>query len=906
MLCEQKESAFRMESDIRAAGGSCSVLAETGLGEESSPPAGAEASFQSNLREKLREQQSFQGVVDLRLAENSCNLDGSTNPEDVVLASTRALRFLQSVLRENVQPATGVWLLTSGAMGTGAAFPAGAAVCALARTASIEFPELSVRCVDIANSEPSGELFSALGESAAPTVLVRDGCFLQPELIRERETIAEQGNTELIASPSGLIDLLQEVPTARREPQSDEVEIRVEANGINFRDVLNALAMLPGAGTALGGECAGTVVHAGARSGFNPGDRVFAFAPRSLQAFVTLPAKHVARIPEGLTTEQAAALPIVYLTALYGLDRLALLRQGEKILIHAAAGGLGMAAVHLAKARGAEVYATAGSDEKREYLAKLGVSHVFSSRTGEFADGVLQATRGQGVDVILNSLTGELAEKNLKVLAPGGRLLEVGKRETLSAREVQQRRPDVKYFIYDLGEESDRDASLIPTLLAELLRLIKEGSIDPLPVTVFSDVREAFRYMAQARHIGKIVVTRSLKGHEKVSISSQATYLLTGGWGGLGLKFAESLVERGARSLILMGRSAPSAAAMARIEQMRAGGAQVTIFQGDVADGTAIETALAAIPKDRPLKGVLHLAGVLDDRSLLLHDRDSLQTVMRPKWHGAWNLHLATEHLPLEFFTLFSSAVVLLGSPGQANYAAANATLDTLATWRRSRGLPGLSVQWGPWAGAGMAEQLTADTASWGLGRLAPSEAMSLLDRLLQYREPVVAVLPVTSWNRLQQKLSTGDRSPASHVKSSRIPAEQSARGIVSQLSELEPAERVAFLNEHLQQQVIRILSLPEGTRIDEDEALHDLGLDSLMAVELRNALAASLGQSWSPTLVLDYPTLRRLNEFLLAEMFGSPLENNRQPGQPEDLSESEAEELLLQELGGRAHDVDK
>jgi NADPH:quinone reductase-like Zn-dependent oxidoreductase len=229
---------------------------------------------------------------------------------------------------------------------------------------------------------------------------------------------------------------------------------------------------------------------------------VFAFAPHSLQAFVTVRATNVARIPDGLTIEQAAALPIVYLTALYGLDRLASLRRGETILIHAGAGGLGMAAIHLARARGAEVFATAGSDEKREYLRKLGVRHVFSSRTGDFADGVLQATAGRGVDVILNSLTGELAEKNLSVLAAGGRLLEVGKRDTLSMQEVHERRPDVGYVIYDLGEEAERDSSLIPTLLAELLRLMKEESLVPLPVTAFSDVREAMRTMAQARHIG--------------------------------------------------------------------------------------------------------------------------------------------------------------------------------------------------------------------------------------------------------------------------------------------------------------------------------------------------------------------------------------------------------------------
>ncbi|HVT99352.1 MAG TPA: SDR family NAD(P)-dependent oxidoreductase, partial [Acidobacteriaceae bacterium] len=807
------------------------------------------------------------------------------------------------LLRENIQPAMGVWLMTAGGVGPEAASPAQAAVWAIARTASVEFPDLSVRCVDIGDGEISGDLLSSLARSSARTVLVRGGRFFQSELVRQTKTTAESGNTSLRASPSGLIDLLEEVPVPRCEPRPDEVEIRIEAHGINFRDVLTALGMLSVTNPVLGGECAGTIARAGAQSGLNPGDRVFAFAPHSLQAFVTVPVVNVARIPEGFTAEQASALPIVYLTAIYGLDRLASLQRGESVLIHAAAGGLGLAALHLARARGAEVCATAGSDEKREYLRKLGVRHVFSSRTIDFAEGVLQATGGRGVDVVLNSLTGDLAEKNLSVLAPRGRLLEVGKRDTLSLQEVRQRRPDVGYFIYDLGEEAERDATLIPALMAVLLRMMQEGSLPPLPVTSFSDVREAMRYMAQARHIGKIVVTRSFDEHSKVPVSPHATYLITGGCGGLGLIFAESLVSRGARSLVLMGRSAPSPSALAQIELMRSRGAQVTVFRGDVADRTTIEAALNAIPAGRPLKGVLHVAGVLDDRSLLLHNQESLLAAMRPKWLGAWNLHQATETLPLDFFILFSSAVVSLGSPGQANYAAANATLDALAAWRKKRGLPALSVQWGPWA-AGMAEHLKASLENLGLGRLAAAEGVTALDRALNVDEPVVAILPVTSWHRLQQWQRKGERGSARHASSdsTAISAGQPARGIVERLSDMAPAERHAFLAEHLRQQVIHILSLPSTTRIDEDEALHDLGLDSLMAVELRNALATSLGQPWSPTMVLDYPTLRSLTGYLLSELFLSA-EQSQAAAQPiENLSEAEAEELLLQELSGGKH----
>jgi phthiocerol/phenolphthiocerol synthesis type-I polyketide synthase C len=906
ILCDQEQSAFRIKSDIQAAGGSCTVLPAGSLRGSGLSTDALEAALEQNLRDKSRSDTPFQGIIDIRAAENSTNLAGITDPHDAIRASARALHVLQVVLRENVQPALGVWLMTAGGVGPEAASPAQAAVWAIARTASVEFPDLPVRCVDIGDGEISGELLSSLARSTAQAVSIRGGRFFQSELVRQTKTTAESGNPSLRASPSGLIDLLEEVPVPRREPRPDEVEIRIEAHGINFRDVLTALAMLPVTNPSLGGECAGSIVRAGAQSGFRTGDRVFAFAPHSLQPFVTVPVINVARIPEGLTAEQASALPIVYLTAIYGLDRLASLQRGETVLIHAAAGGLGLAALHLAKARGAEVYATAGTDEKRDFLRKLGVQDVFSSRTGDFANGVLQATGGRGVDVVLNSLTGDLADKNLSVLAPRGRLLEVGKRDMLSVQEVRQRRPDAGYFIYDLGEEAERDATLIPALMADLLRMMQEGSLPPLPVTSFADAREALRYMAQARHIGKIVVTRSFDQHAKVPVSPHATYLITGGCGGLGLIFAESLVSRGARNLMLMGRREPSPAATAKLEEIRSRGVQVDVFQGDVADRSAIEAALAVIPEGRPLKGILHLAGVLDDRSLLLHDQESLLTAMRPKWLGAWNLHQATALLPLDFFILFSSAVVSLGSPGQVNYVAANATLDALSAWRKSRGLPALSVQWGPWAATGMAEHLKTDLEGCGLGRLTVAEGVAALDRALSSNEPVVTVLPITSWRRLQQWQRNGERRSATHARSGSAATldGQRPRGITDQLRSMAPADRSAFLREHLRQQAIHILSLPESTRIDQDEALHDLGLDSLMAVELRNALAASLGQPWSPTMALDYPTLQSLTEYLLSELFSSAEESQPTAQAIENLSEAEAEELLLQELGGGKHDA--
>jgi acyl carrier protein len=431
-------------------------------------------------------------------------------------------------------------------------------------------------------------------------------------------------------------------------------------------------------------------------------------------------------------------------------------------------------------------------------------------------------------------------------------------------------------------------------------------------VTEFTDAKEALRFMVQARHIGKIVVKQEHRAAGVLNPDPDATYLITGGWGGLGLLFAHALVDRGARHLILIGRKAPGAAASEAIQQMRSRGVNVKVVSCDVADRGAVESALAAIPASQPLKGILHAAGVIEDHSLLEQNPESISTVLQPKWRGAWNLHTLTRDQKLDFFVLFSSAAALLGSPGQANYAAANASLDALAEYRRSLGLPALSVQWGPWDGAGMAAKLKNDPESTGLGRIDPDAGIKAVESLLIGQDAVAAVLPVSSWKRFVSQRPAGTSAlfslltdtSARHGGADASQPKQRQR-FLEMIRDVTAGERREMLREHLRSQTVHILSLPAQTRIDEDEALHDLGLDSLMAVELRNSLAASLDMQLPPTMVLDYPTLRTLTDFLLAEMFDDRRAANsdeRVPFEIEAISEDEAESLLQEELGRREH----
>lgn len=844
--------------------------------------------------------------------------DGATHSKDL-RAYDQALSLLQALLREQINPASGVWLVTHAADGNGDpeerfSFE-GRALAALRRTAAMEFPELYVHAVEMDSSGNAEILSRILAGTSEPEIAWKNGAALKPRVVEripseQKET--KKTNVEIRASASGTIDELIALEVPRRAPSADEIEIEVKAHGVNFRDVMNALGMLPGYAQQLGGECAGIVMQTGERGGFRVGDRVFAFAPgSSFRTFVTVTAQNATLIPEGCSFAQAASLPIAYMTALLGLDRLAALRKGERVLVHSAAGGLGLAAVQVARARGAEIFATAGSEEKRDYLRSLGIEHVLPSRTTEFAAEIMQSTSGRGVDVVLNSLTGALAESTLQVMAPAGRFLEVGKRDVLTKAQAAQLRPDVRHFQYDLGEEALRDETLVPALLREMLKMLQRGEIVPLPVTEFDRLEDGLRFMAQAQHRGKVIVSRK-DAAGSVSIDPGATYLLTGGSGGVAQHFAEWLINSGARHLMLLSRRGETAATKANIEKLRAAGAQVDVAQGDVADFAGLKKLIDGIPTGRPLKGVLHTAGVLDDHSLLQQSFESFVKIAEPKWTGAWNLHLLTRDLPLDFFVLFSSAATLIGMPGQANYSAANSMLDGLAAYRRSMGLTASSVAWGPWHGAGMAQVVRPE--NFGFGWITGETGVAALTSILSKGETNAAVLPVVSWKRFVHQRPVAASSlfsllaeTGNNLEIAQYPVITSSRQAVSKsvifadvLRQANSSERGTLLTEHLRQQLIQILSLAPHARIDDDVALHDLGLDSLMAVELRNILQVSLERQLSPTLVLDYPTLRAMREILLAEVFGdeeADLDVNQLPTDIEGLSDSEAEALLLAEL---------
>jgi phthiocerol/phenolphthiocerol synthesis type-I polyketide synthase C len=813
-------------------------------------------------------------------------------------------QLVQRLIREAKGAKRRLWLVTRGAQAAGAARArvslAQTPLWGLAKSIDLEHAELGCTRIDL-DPERNSEEIAALAEElfqppAEREVAFRRGTRYVARLIPHGQKLSSNVLMEfpdaesfrLDISRPGNIDNLMLRGGSRTPPRAGEVEIRVNSAGLNFRDVMNAAGVYPGGPIPFGAECAGTITAVGEGvADLRVGEEVIAVASGSFGAFVIADARAVIPKPAALNFGQAATIPIAFLTAYYSLHQLARLAKGERILIHAAAGGVGLAAVQLAQQAGAEVFATAGSAEKRAHLKSMRVPHIFDSRSLAFADEIMKKTGGYGVDVVLNSLPGEYITRSLSILAAYGRFVEIGKTDIYQNKPLGlfPFRNNLSYFALDLERVCREKPELVRSLLFELMEMFRQGKLKPLPHNIFriEDAANAFRFMARRKNIGKVVLSFRGLGAERTSDRSlapraDATYLIAGGTGGLGLAVARWLAEKGARHLVLLSRKGASVPGEKLAAELAAKGATVRTIQADISNESDLARALAEIRSAMPpLRGVIHAAGVLDDRLLLHQDPQSFRRVLAPKVLGAWNLHEFTADSQLDFFVLFSSVASVLGSPGQTNYATANAFLDGLAHDRRSRGLPALSVNWGPWAEVGMAARAQAARApaSRVMHALAPELALAALDRLFEKNAPAQAVAMSVDWTQLARSFN-GQPPPtliADLLKEKAQPAAaKSAREAGPRLSLQEllgaPADRRhAILLEYVQKSLARVMAL-DAPELDPEESLANLGLDSLMALELQHSLEESFATKLPLELLMGMPSLSefvsRLLEILL------------------------------------------
>jgi thioester reductase-like protein len=805
-------------------------------------------------------------------------------------ATNRTVAWIQPWLRDVRFDACPVLVMTHRATAVRSGEPVGdlshAAVWGLIRSAQSENPDRFV-LLDIDDHDASYCALAGALAMGEPQLALRGGAALVPRLLHATSStalVAPDGVDpwRLHVSSAGTLENLALVaaPEAAAPLASDEVRISMRAAGVNFRDVLLTLGVLPMSQTKpyIGFEGSGIVVGTGSRAtSFAPGDRVMGMigATSAFGDVAVGNAAGLARIPAGWSFEQAASVPLVFVTAYHALVTLADLRPGESILVHAATGGVGMAAVQLARHLGAEVFGTA-SPSKWDALRSQGFddAHIASSRSLEFEQRFLATTGGSGVDVVLNCLAGEFVDASLRLLVHGGRFVEMGMTDVRDAETVADGSPGVSYRSFDLR---DVDRAQLGAILADLLRLFERGVLQPSPITAW-DVRrapEAFRYLSHARHTGKVVLTMPR------ALDPDGTVLITGGTGTLGAAVARHLVDNhGVRQLLLASRSGDRAPGALELERELADlGIDVAIAACDAADHDALKALLAQIDPAHPLTAVVHTAGVLEDGVIDSLTPEMIDSVMRPKVDGALNLHILTRDVDLAAFVLYSSMSGLLGGPGQGNYAAANTFLDALAQHRRALGLPATSIAWGLWArGSGMTGRLDeSDIARMtraGLRPMSERDGCALFDAARATDEAVVAASHLDT-SILRAGVDDCD-VPALLRRLVRAPIRRAKAAGTVRSVETSLADRAAILSETERQlevldlvrsHVAVVLGHAGPAAIEPERSFRDMGFDSLTAVELRNRLATASGLRLPTTVGFDHPTPAALAANILARL---------------------------------------
>lgn len=800
--------------------------------------------------------------------------DGPAGAALAALDVSRAGLAVVQRLAKEAKPPRLVWVTVGGVpvVSGDDVSPALASIWGLGRAAMQEHPELSCTLIDVESvATGADQLLQELRIGDGEREIAwRSAERRVSRLVRARARgVPTADNYTLEIAQTGAFERLGLFPAVRRPPGPGEVEIAVRATGLNFRDVLIALGMYPGGGGPLGQECAGIVVAVGAGvERLAVGERVMAYVPGSFQRFVTVDNRRVAPIPAEWTLEQAAGVPLVFLTAWYALRDLAKLQRGERLVVHAAAGGVGMAAVQIAHWLGAKVFGTA-SASKWDVVRGLGVGYVASSRDLSFVDAFRAASGGEGVDVVLNSLKGEFIDKSASLLRAGGRFIEMGAVEIRDPQAMKTAFPGTSYRAFQL---SDAGADRIAEMWRELAEGFASGHLKPVPVrsVPLADAEGAFRFMAQGRHVGKIVLTAGR------DLRTDGTVLVTGGLGEVGLQIARSLAQRGVKHLVLTGRrglETPGAReAVAALEGL---GAKVTVAAVDVADREALERVLADVDSNTPLRGVVHAAGVLDDGMLSDQTAERFARVMSPKVAGACHLDALTRKADLDVFVMFSSVTGTLGNAGQGSYAAANAFLDALAARRQKEGFVGQSLAWGLWTGEseglGMAAKLSeaqrARLSGSGLGPLSPADGIALFEAVLGRSE--AHLVPMSVDVKALRNRFGADVPPVWRALVKVVPraAKENSGAWGGDLAGMSRERREEVVLEVVRSEIARVLSLASAEAALPEKPLKELGLDSLMAVEVRNVLGKRVGATLPATLAFDYPTPAAITAYLLEKV---------------------------------------
>ena len=831
-------------------------------------------------------------------------LDEPSEADSVLMGTDALLQLAQTIELAKPTAKLRIDMITRGAQPVGremrAMVPTQAPAIGLLRVICNEHPNFICRAIDLPPSaSPIDEILlweELLRSDAEREIAFRGEARYARRLARgrphEEQWLDSAVPIRLASRERGHLDTLHFVPFEMPACEPRQVLIEVKAAGMNFRDVLKALALYPGEAPdarIFGDEVAGIVTAVGSEvTNVKPGDHVFGIATFGLATHTLARGGDVRRIPAKLSFDQAATLPVVFMTAWHALKNVARIRAGESILIHAGAGGVGMAAIQIAHHLKAEVIATAGSTMKRALLETLGVRHVIDSRRADFAAAIMDVTAGRGVDVVLNSLAGEAIPMGLSCLAEFGRFIEIGKRDIYQNTRIPlwPMRRNASFHVVAMDAVFSGDEQLASQLLHEVAAMVEVGALSPPPFRSFPACRVdgAFRLMAQGKHVGKVVVSfsdafisrRAEPLAPPFAVQPNGCYLITGAFGGFGKVIARWLVEAGAQQLVLASRSgAASPEAENFVEDLRTRGVHVRVVKADVSSPSDVRQLMAEIRGgDQPLRGVFHLAMVIDDAPVSALTSERLRSVMAPKSYGAWLLHQATREVDLDCFVMFSSVSSIFGNPAQGNYAAANAFLDALAHHRRALGLPALTVNWGVLGEEGYVarnERVAEFLARQGTSSISPGEVTALLESFITSGVPQVMAIRV-DWAKWRQFFRGAQENPLLQEIFASGVDDQEATGAGSdwrlKIESAAPEERETVIAEAVREIVGSVLRVKPAS-LRDDQPLTDLGLDSLMGAEIENSLESAIGVGLPPTSLMRARTVGQIAALIAGHMGG-------------------------------------
>lgn len=818
--------------------------------------------------------------------------------EQLELARQRVLRIadiVRTVSRIGARNSPRLWIITRGAQQVDPSetvtLPQ-SQLRGIARVLTFEHPELRTTLVDV-DADGTGPLSGLVDELLANTdhdeVALRDGQRFVRRLVAAPVTpageLAVESRDVTVDIDTGGAFTLElggadgvKFHAARRVPPgAGEVEVRVHRAALD------------------GGECVGVVTAVGPEipdvASVHEGQRVIAFGAATIGSHLSTSAELVFPLPDWLSDIEAAGYGKAYLTAWHALCTVGRLAGGERVLIHSAPDGVDVAAVHIAKRIGAVIYATTPgtSDDKRALFADLGVDYVGDSRGVGFAEEILDRTDGAGVDVVLNSLPGEALRAGMQTLAPGGRFIELGKNTDTSIGVAALAR-SASFSVVDIDLNLRLRPSQYREYFAEIVQLAQQGELPPVPVSEFGSEDPVGRTFITIPQTGRVSALASPPAQPLVR--PDGGYIIAGGMGGLGLVTARWLAQQGAGLVVVNGRSAPSPDVLKNIEEIAAEGGRVEVVTGDLSDPDTARRLVAAVDDAGfPLAGVVHSAMVLADEIVLNISDSASARVFAPKVAGGWWLHEATKHTDVDWWVSFSSAASLLGAPGQGSYAAANSWIDGLVAHRRSLGLPATGINWGPWAEVGRA-QFFADL---GISMITPEQGLAAMQLVLSADRTRTGVFALDARQWFQSFPAAAGSSLFAKLQESIAIEPRTGGRIRAELDELAAQDRPAYLAAAIADEIRAVLRSTEA--IDHDRPMESLGLDSLMALELRNRLEASLGTTLPVALVWAYPTITDLAGALCERLGYAPALESTAAEVISDTDLSDEEMDLLSDL---------